>query len=42
MHLIPQLNVVVLFDMFFNLSFEMTTGLANIARTTASTSKFAC
>ena len=30
----------ILFDIFLNPSFKMTTGFANIARTTASTSKF--
>ena len=32
--------LVFLFDMLLNLSFKMTTILTNIARTTASTSKF--
>ena len=31
---------VVLFDLFLNPSFKMTTSFTNIARTTASTSKF--
>ena len=31
---------VIVFDMFLNLSFKMTTSFANIASTTASTSKF--
>ena len=35
-----NMRLVILFDMFVNPSFKMTTGFANIARTTASTSKF--
>ena len=35
-----NMRLVVLFDMFLNPSFKMTTGFANIARTTASTSEF--
>ena len=34
------MRVVVLFDMFLNPSFKMTTNFANVARTTGSTSKF--
>ena len=34
------MKLVILFDMLLNPSFKMTTGFANIARTTASTSKF--
>ena len=30
----------IFFDIFLSLSFKMTTGIANIARTTVSTSKF--
>ena len=35
-----NMRLVILFDMFLNPSFKMTTSFANIARTTASTSKF--
>ena len=35
-----NLRLVILFDMLLNPDFKMTTGFANIARTTASTSKF--
>ena len=35
-----NMRLVILFDMFLNPSFKMTTGFANVARTTASTSKF--
>ena len=35
-----NMRLVILFDMFLNLSFKMTTGFGNIAKTTASTSKF--
>ena len=31
------MSLVILFDMFLNPSFKMTSSLANIARTTAST-----
>ena len=31
---------VILFDMFLNATFKMTTSFANVARTAASTSKF--
>ena len=31
---------VILFDMFLNAAFKMTTSFANAARTAASTSKF--
>ena len=34
------MRLVILFDMLLNPSFKMTTGFANVARTTASTSKF--
>ena len=34
------MGLVLLFDMFLNPSFKITTGFVNIARTTASTSKF--
>ena len=35
-----NMRLVVVFDMLLNPSFKMTTGVANIARTTVSTSKF--
>ena len=35
-----NMRLVILFDMFLNPSFKMKTSFANIARTTASTSKF--
>ena len=35
-----NMRLVILFDMLFNPSFKMMTNFANIARTTASTSKF--
>ena len=35
-----NMTLVILFDMFLNPSFKMTTSFANVARTTASTSKF--
>ena len=35
-----NMRPVILFDMLLSPSFKMTTGFANIARTTASTSKF--
>ena len=35
-----NMRLVILFDILLNLSFKMTTGFANIARTTARTSKF--
>ena len=34
-----NMRLVILFDMFLNPSFKMTTSFTNIARTTASTSK---
>ena len=34
------MRLVILFDILLNPSFKMTTSFANIARTTASTSKF--
>ena len=35
-----NMRLVILFDMLLNPSFKMTAGFANVARTTASTSKF--
>ena len=35
-----NMRLIILFDMLFNPSFKMTTIFANVARTTASTSKF--
>ena len=35
-----NMKLVILFDMLLNPSFKMTTNFANIARTTASASKF--
>ena len=35
-----NMRLVILFDMLLNRSFKMTTGFANVARTTASASKF--
>ena len=35
-----NMTLVILFDMFLNPSFKMTPSFANIARTTASRSKF--
>ena len=35
-----NMRLVILFDILLNPSFKMTTSFANIARTTASTSKF--
>ena len=35
-----NMRLVILFDMLLNPSFKMTASFANIARTTASTSKF--
>ena len=35
-----NMRLVILFDMLLNPSFKMTTSFTNIARTTASTSKF--
>ena len=35
-----NIRLIILFDMLFNPSFKMATIFANIARTTASTSKF--
>ena len=35
-----NMRLVILFDTLLNLNFKMTTSLTNIARTTASTSKF--
>ena len=34
-----KMGLVILFDMFLNLSFKIATNFANVARTTASTSK---
>ena len=36
------MRLVILFDMLLNPSFKMTKGFANMARSTASTSKFIC
>ena len=38
--MIKYMRLVILFDILINPSFKMTTGLAIIARTTASASKF--
>ena len=35
-----NMKLVILFNMFLNPSFKMTTCYADVARTTASTSKF--
>ena len=35
-----NMRLVILSDMFLNPNFKMTTSFANIARTTATTSKF--
>ena len=35
-----NMRLVILFDMLLNPSFKMIAGFVNIARTTASTSKF--
>ena len=35
-----NIRLIILFDMLFNPSFKMTTIFTNVARTTASTSKF--
>ena len=35
-----NMRLVILFDMLLNPSFKMTTSFANVAGTTASTSKF--
>ena len=35
-----NMRLVILFDMLLNPSFKMTSSFANIARTTASTSKY--
>ena len=35
-----NMRLAILFDMLFNPSFEMMTGFANVAGTTASTSEF--
>ena len=35
-----NMRLVILFDMLLNPSFKMMTSFANIARTTANTSKF--
>ena len=34
------MRLIILFDILLNPSFKMTTGFANVAITTASTSKF--
>ena len=40
MQMFKNLRLVIVFDMFLNPSFKMSTSFANIARTTGSTSKF--
>ena len=40
MLLVTNMGLVILFDMFLNPSFKIATSFTNIARTTASTSKF--
>ena len=35
-----DMRLVIFFDMLLNPNFKMTTGFANLARTTARTSKF--
>ena len=35
-----NMRLVILLDIFLNPSFKMTTSFANVAKTTASTSKF--
>ena len=35
-----NMRLVILFDIFLNRSFKMTSSFANLARTAASTSKF--
>ena len=35
-----NMRLVILIDMFLNPSFKMATSFANVAKTTASTSKF--
>ena len=37
---LKNMRLVILFDMLINPSFKMTTGFANVARTTVSTGKF--
>ena len=37
-----NMTLAILFHMFLNPSFKMTTSLANVARMTASTIKFIC
>ena len=38
--MLKNMRLITLFDIIFNPSFKMTTSFANIARTTANTSKF--
>ena len=38
--MIKNMRLVILFNMLLNPSFKMTASFANIARTTASTTKF--
>ena len=38
--MIKNMGLAILFDMLFNPSFKMTTNFVNIARNTASASKF--
>ena len=40
--MVRNMRLVILFVMFLNPSFKMTTTFANIARTAASTRKFIC
>ena len=40
LQLLQNMRLVILFDMFLNPSFKMATSFTNVARTTASTSKF--
>ena len=39
-YMFKNMQLVILFDMFLNPSFKIMTSFANVARTTASTSKF--
>ena len=39
-YIFKKMKLVILFDMLLNLSFKMMTSVANIARITASISKF--
>ena len=38
--MVKNMRLVILFDMLLNPTFKLTASFANIARTTASTSKF--